>query len=104
MTPALIVIKGCNRLVGSGLKKSKLTLIRSVYHETTARRSTFSAMQRIGAVISVLHWYFPFTTFSGARDLAFSMHETQTVGRQSANAAERMYEPDDRTYDGSGVG
>jgi hypothetical protein len=86
------------------LKKSELTFIKSVFHETTANRPRFGAMQRRGAVMSVLLWYFPFTMFSGACDLALSMRETQSVGRQPADAAERVHESDDPTRDRFGLG
>jgi hypothetical protein len=54
--------------------------------------------------MSVLLWYFPFTMFSGACDLALSMRETQSVGRQPADAAERVHESDDPTRDRFGLG
>jgi hypothetical protein len=51
----------------------------------------------------ILLWYLPFTMFSGACDLAFSMDQTRKAG-QPADPAERTRESDDTTYDRLGAG
>jgi hypothetical protein len=60
-------------------------------------------MQRLGAAMYILLWYLPFTMFSGACDLAFSMDQTRKAG-QPADPAERTRESDDPTYDRLGAG
>jgi hypothetical protein len=47
----------------------------------------------------ILLWYFPFTMFCSGFDLAFRKGETQTGSERQADAAERVRDTYDLTYD-----